>query len=45
MTIKSTGVVNLANVSDYADDSAAAAGGLAVGDVYRTGSVLKIRVS
>jgi hypothetical protein len=29
----------------YADDAAAATGGLAVGGVYRTGSTLKVRVS
>ena len=29
----------------YADDAAAASGGLAVGDVYRTGSTLKVRVA
>lgn len=29
----------------YADDTAAAAGGLAIGDVYRTGSTLKVRVA
>lgn len=31
--------------SDYANDAAAAAGGVAVGDVYRTGSALKVRVA
>ena len=35
----------LPNIAEYADDAAAATGGLAVGHVYRTGSVLKIRVS
>lgn len=29
----------------YADDAAAATGGLLVGDVYRTGSILKVRVA
>jgi len=29
----------------YADDAAAAAGGLLIGDVYRTGSALKVRVA
>jgi hypothetical protein len=37
--------LSLAAVSDYADDTAAAAGGVAVGAVYRTGSVLKMRVT
>lgn len=32
-------------LSDYADDTAAAAGGVAVGSLYRTGSTLKVRVS
>jgi len=35
----------LPNIPEYADDAAAATGGLAVGHVYRTGSVVKIRVS
>ena len=35
----------LPNIAEYADDAAAATGGLAVGKVYRTGSALKIRVS
>lgn len=30
---------------DYVDDIAAAEGGIAVGEVYRTGSILKVRVS
>ena len=29
----------------YADDAAAAAGGVAINGLYRTGSVIKIRVS
>lgn len=47
MTIKNDGTINfpVTNIQNFADDSYAAAGGLAVGDVYRTGSVLKIRVS
>lgn len=35
----------VANGSDYADDAAAAAGGIAVGQMYRTGSALKVRVA
>lgn len=31
--------------SNFADDTAAAGGGIAIGQVYRTGSALKIRVS
>jgi hypothetical protein len=30
---------------DYADDTAAATAGVAVGEYYRTGSVVKVRVS
>lgn len=30
---------------EYADDTAAAAGGLPVGGLYKTGSILKIRVT
>lgn len=35
----------LNNLTDYADDTAAAAGGVAIGEFYRTGSVVKIRVA
>lgn len=34
-----------ANLGDYANDAAAAAGGVAVGGRYRTGSTVKVRVS
>lgn len=37
--------ISLSDVPNYADDVAATAGGLSVGDVYRTGSALKIRAS
>lgn len=30
---------------DYADDVAAAAGGVPIGGIYRTGSALKVRVA
>lgn len=43
-TVYATGKLNIIPPAEYADDTAAAAGGLAVGDVYRTGSVLKCRV-
>jgi len=36
MRIKSTGIINFSNAPTYADNTAATAGGLAVGDVYRT---------
>lgn len=32
-------------LGDYADDAAAALGGVAVGKLYRTGSILKVRVA
>jgi hypothetical protein len=37
--------VDFLNLPDYADDTAAAAGGVAVGQCYRTGSAVKVRVS
>jgi hypothetical protein len=37
--------MTLGIVLNFADDAAAAAGGLAVGDVYRTGSALKVRAA
>lgn len=33
------------NLSDYADDAAAAAGGVQISGLYRTGSILKVRVA
>lgn len=36
---------NPAALPNFADDAAAAAGGLKVGDLYRNGSVLMVRVS
>jgi hypothetical protein len=38
-------VTPIASVREYADDAAAAAGGVPVGGDYRTGSVRKIRTS
>lgn len=32
-------------LADHADDTAAATGGVAVGELYRTGSVVKVRVA
>jgi hypothetical protein len=37
--------VFLTALANYADDAAAAAGGIAVGELYRTGSVVKVRVA
>lgn len=34
-----------AALADYADDTAAAAGGVAIGSLYRTGSAVKVRVT
>lgn len=47
LTPKGTGSIRIpiAKVVEYADDVAAAAGGVSVGGIYRTGSNLKIRVS
>lgn len=39
------GKLKLTVPGNYADDVAAAAGGVAVGEIYRNGSVLQIRVS
>lgn len=36
---------SLASIPDHADDVAAAAGGVAIGQMYRTASVLKVRVA
>lgn len=32
-------------LADFADDTAAAAGGVAIGSLYRTGSAVKVRVT
>lgn len=37
--------VDFSALQDFADDTAAAAGGIAVGSLYRTGSTIKVRVS
>lgn len=45
MHLSANGVVKLTQgLSDYADDTAAAAGGIPVNGLYRTGSAIKIRV-
>ena len=38
-------IIDASDFTDAADDTAAAAAGVVVGQVYRTGSVLKVRVS
>ena len=45
LTNKTLAAPKLSGLGDYADDAAAAGGGVPVGGVYRTGSALKIRVS
>ena len=37
--------IDFAALQDFADDTAAAAGGVAIGSLYRTGSTIKVRVS
>jgi hypothetical protein len=37
--------VNFSGLGNYADDTAAAAGGVAVGSIYRNGSVVQVRVT
>ena len=44
-TDKTLAAPKLSGLGNYADDSAAAAGGVPVGGVYRDGSTLKVRVS
>jgi len=39
------GVARTASLSDFADDAAAAIGGIAVGQLYRNGSVVMVRVA
>ena len=37
--------LNITNLKDFANDGAAAAGGVALNGLYRTGSAVKIRVT
>lgn len=37
--------VDWSKLQNFADDTAAAAGGVAVGEFYRTGSAVKVRVT
>ncbi|RLB95396.1 MAG: hypothetical protein DRH90_25550 [Deltaproteobacteria bacterium] len=39
------GVSNLNNLPEHNDDTAADGGGIPVGGMYRTGSVIKVRVA
>jgi hypothetical protein len=38
-------IPSVAVLGDFADDTAAAAGGVAIGSPYRTGSTIKVRVA
>lgn len=42
---KTLSAPSVTGISDYADDAAAASGGVAVGGVYRNGSALQVRVA
>lgn len=41
-TLKAIGKLNVGSTTEYTDNAAAISGGLVVGDVYRTGDLLKI---
>jgi hypothetical protein len=45
MNLRNDRLINMPALGDYADDTAASAAGVPVGFLYRTGSVVKIRVS
>lgn len=45
LTRKTLAAPKLSSIGDFVDDTAATAGGVPVGGVYRTGSALKIRVA
>lgn len=42
VTVKTTGIVNIVNTPNYANNAAALSGGLVAGDVYRNGDTLQI---
>ena len=44
-TLNATGAINFAALADYPDDAAAAGGGIAVGQLYRNGSAVMVRVA
>lgn len=44
-TVTLPAAIAIGTLTDYADDAAAATGGLAVGRLYRTGSIIKVRVA
>jgi len=45
MNLRNDRLINMPALGDYADDTAASAAGVPVGFLYRTGSIVKIRVS
>lgn len=45
LSSKTLSAPKVSEIGDYADDTAAAAAGVPVGGVYRTGSALKVRVT
>ena len=45
MTIKSSGIINFANVPIYTDIAAAQAGGLVTGDVFKNTASMLVIVS
>ena len=45
MTVDAGGRCGFSQLANYADDTAAAAGGVPVGSLYRTGSAIKQRIS
>ena len=45
LTVDSAGRFGITVMTTYANDAAAAAGGVAIGQFYRNGSVVQVRVS
>lgn len=45
MTVDSAGRLGFVQLANYADDTAAATGGVPIGSLYRTGSAIKQRVA
>ncbi|WP_436355682.1 hypothetical protein [Brevundimonas sp. CEF1] len=45
LTGKGNGRIKLPNTADYANDAAAATGGVPLGGVYRTGNALRVRIA
>jgi hypothetical protein len=45
MTVDAAGRCGFPQLANYADDTAAAAGGVPIGSMYRTGSAIKQRIA